>query len=236
MRPDGPLDRVRKLLALATSPNPHEAAVAAARAQALIDEHRLEEWLAAAATVADDPDPIVDARDAPLDVARRLRPWKIVLAAALADANGCVAYTLDRGADEAVVLVGRARDRDAIGALWAWLVPHIQWLSATHGAGRDRRWHDAFRIGVVEAIAARLGADAATRQAEIPAPALVVVGPAQAAHKEALDRFVREHLSLRKGRGLRLDPRARDKGAAATTDLAWPAADRADPASRRRSG
>ena len=29
------LERVRKLLALATSPNPHEAAVAAARAQAL---------------------------------------------------------------------------------------------------------------------------------------------------------------------------------------------------------
>lgn len=221
-RPDGALDRVRKLLALATSPNPNEAAAAAARAQALIDAHRLQDWLDAEQTAADDPDPITDARDAPLHVARRVRTWKIVLAASLAEVNGCVAYTLQRGDDDAIVLVGRARDREAIQALWDWLVPHIEWLSASHGAGRDRRWHEAFRIGVVEAVVTQLGEGSAAQQAELPATALAIVEPAKAAHRAALDRFVAEHLRFGKGRGIRLDARARRQGVAAAGALNLP--------------
>ena len=222
MRPDGPLDRVRKLLALATSPNPNEAAAAMARAQALIDEHRLEVWLLAEHAAAADPDPIVDAREEPLHVARRLRPWKVVLAASLADANGCVAYTCKRPQDEAIVLVGRGRDRAAVGALWDWLVPHVEWLSATHGAGRDRRWHEAFRIGVVEAVASRLRDGAVAAKTDLPATALAIVEPAQAAHQAALEQFVSEHLTVGKGRALRLDGRARRQGAAAADDLRIP--------------
>ena len=50
------LDRVRKLLALAGSPNAHEAAAAAARAQALVARHQLEAWLEAIATCLTDDD------------------------------------------------------------------------------------------------------------------------------------------------------------------------------------
>ncbi|MEQ1506614.1 MAG: DUF2786 domain-containing protein, partial [Myxococcota bacterium] len=103
------LDRVRKLLALATSPNVHEAALAAARAQALIERHRLEDWLAAEQDSAGDPDPIVHAWHEPLAVARKIRRWKAALASVLAEVNGCVAYTARRGTDEAIVLVGRGR-------------------------------------------------------------------------------------------------------------------------------
>ena len=183
-----------------------------ARAQALIDAHRLEGWLRAEQTAAEDPDPIEDARDAPLHAARRVRSWKVVLAGALADANTCVAYTCKRADDEAIMLVGRARDRAAVATLWEWLVPQIEWLSATEGAGRDRRWHDAFRIGVVEAVAARLSEGSASQQAALPATALAVVEPAKAAHKAALERFVTEHLRFGKGRNLWLDPRAKRKG------------------------
>ena len=104
------LERVRRLLALATSSNVHEASSAAAAAQALVARHRLEAWVAAAQVVEADPDPITDARESPLDRARRQRPWKVALACALADANGCVAYTLDERGSEAIVLVGRGRD------------------------------------------------------------------------------------------------------------------------------
>ena len=215
------LDRVRKLLALATSPNVHEAASAAARAQALVDEHRLQAWLDAARAHAEDADPITDARDCPLEVARRLRTWKVVLAVALADANGCFAYTLARDADEAIVLVGRERDRAVVVELWQWLVQRIEWLSATLGAGQPRKWHDAFRIGVVDAVAKRLRAQGAAGVADLAPAALTVLEPAMAAHREALAAFVAQRLRLGKGRGLRVDARAYAQGrtASATLDL-----------------
>lgn len=219
--PPAALARVRKLLALATSPNPHEAALAAARAQALIEAHRLQAWLDAERSVEEDPDPIVDARDEPLEVGRRLRTWKVVLAATLAEANGCIAYTQDRGRDEAIVLVGRGRDRAAVAELWGWLVKRIEWMSATHGAGRSRQWHEAFRIGVVDAVAERLREGTEQARAALESAALVVVEPARAAHREALDR-VAEGLRLGKGRALRVDARAWQRGKTAGGSMELP--------------
>ncbi len=220
--PEKALDRVRKLLALATSPNVHEAASAAAKAQELITRHRLEQWLDAERGVQEDPDPIVDARTEPLDVARRQRPWKVVLAVALAEVNGCLAYTLSRGSDEAIVLVGRGRDRAAVATLWAWLLKRIEWLSATHGEGRPRRWHEAFRVGAVDAIAERLRATDAAAHDEAQGAALAIIDRAIEAERAALDRFAEEHLSLGRGRGLRVDAAAWKKGRAAGVGLKLP--------------
>ncbi len=219
--PPAALARVRKLLALATSPNPHEAALAAARAQALIERHRLEAWLEAEQREHDDPDPIVDARDEPLEVGRRLRTWKVVLASALAEVNGCLAYTATRGRDEAIVLVGRGRDRAAVAELWGWLVRRIEWLSATHGPGRSRQWHEAFRIGVVDAVAERLRQVGPQARASLDRAALVVVEPARAAHEDALRR-VTEGLRLGSGRAVRVDARAWQRGKAAGGDVELP--------------
>lgn len=219
--PPAALARVRKLLALATSPNPHEAALAAMRAQALIEAHRLQAWLDAEREVEEDPDPIVDARDEPLELGRRLRKWKVVLACTLAEANDCIAYTLTSGRDQAIVLVGRGRDRAAVAELWGWLVKRIEWLSATHGAGRSRQWHEAFRIGVVDAIAKRLREGSEGARAELARAALVVVEPARAAHREALDR-VAEGLRLGAGRAVRVDARAWQRGKAAGEDVELP--------------
>jgi hypothetical protein len=219
--PPPALARVRKLLALATSPNPHEAALAAARAQALIEAHRLQAWLEAERREEEDPDPIVDAQGEPLEVGRRIRKWKVVLASTLAEANGCMAYTRGRGKEQAIVLVGRGRDRAAVVELWGWLVRRIEWLSATHGTGRDRQWHEAFRIGVVDAIAERLRAGNEEARAELDATALVVVEPAAAAHREALDR-VAEGLGLGAGRAVRVDARAWQRGKAAGGDVDLP--------------
>lgn len=219
------LDRVRKLLALATSPNAHEAASAAAHAQALIDRHRLQAILDAESSANDEADPITDARDAPLETARKIRPWKVMLALTLAQHNGCVAYTLERDRAQSLVLVGRAADRAAVETLWTWLVRRIEWLSATHGAGRSRRWHDDFRVGVVDALAQRL---CAPRLDHDPphderrdSSSLARVDAVIGARDAALRSFVERHLRLGDGRAIRVDPRAWTQGKRIAAEQPW---------------
>jgi len=220
------LERVRKLLALSTSPNVHEAALAAARAQALIERHRLEGWLAAERSEhgAADADPITDGRDAPLEVSRRVRKWKGVLASTLAELNGCVAWVSGGRGRQAICVVGRDVDRAAVQVLWDGLVRRIEWASASAGEGRDRAWHDAFRVGAAETIgqALREARVAATsRPSDTPSlsdgerAALVRVAPARAAHDDALERYVRERLGPDVGRRLWLDAEGLAAGRAA---------------------
>ena len=208
------LDRVKKLLALAGSPNVHEAALAAARAQALIEAHRLEGMRA-----EEESDPVTDGREAPLEQGRRLRRWKVYLASALGEVNGCVAWTEAVGAEERLLLVGRAADRAAVQEIWAWLVKQIEWLSATAGPGRSRRWHEAFRIGAAEAVADRLAEVGTESRAGLGEAALAVVEPALAARQAAVTEFVETHLRLRSGRGLRVDTRAYARGREAGAEM-----------------
>jgi hypothetical protein len=221
LEPDA-LRRVRKLLALATSPNPNEAAVAAAKAQSLIEQHRLQAWIDAERDVNGSADPITDARDQPLETSKRLRKWKVSLAAAVAQPNGCVAYTLSGREGRSLVLVGRAGDRAAVTELWKWLVKRIEWLSATHGKGQPRQWHNAFRFGVVAAVATRLGEATAEARASLAARSLVVVDPARAAHQAALDRFVAENLHFGRARGVSVDAEAFAAGQAASAAIDLP--------------
>ncbi|MFT4977081.1 MAG: sulfur relay (sulfurtransferase) complex TusBCD TusD component (DsrE family) [Myxococcota bacterium] len=215
------LERVRKLLALAGSPNIHEAALAASRAQELIDRHRLQRLLDADAEV--DADISAD-RESPLDEGRRLRKWKRVLAQSLAELNGCVAYTEQRGRLRRIVLVGAAEDRAAVSAMWDGLVRRIEWLSATHldGEGRDKRWHDAFRIGAVVTITDRLRESRRATTASLETTALALSEQAIARRRERVDRFVADNLHLKPGRGVLVDPDAYDAGRVAGARLTMP--------------
>lgn len=211
------LARVRRLLALAGSPNVHEAAAAAAAAQTLIARHRLEALLA-----SEEAEPVTDGRDAPLESARRLRRWKVALAGGLADTNGCMAYTAVQGDRTLLLLAGRAEDRAAVSAIWEWLVQRLELLSATHGTDHPRRWHEAFRIGAAETIVARLAAADGAEQGALPPAALVLVEPALAARAAAVDAFAERHLHLRRGRSMRVDGRALARGREAGATLALP--------------
>jgi hypothetical protein len=211
------LERVRKLLALASSPNIHEAASAAAKAQALIERHRLQSWLDAADAEA--ADPIEGGQDTPLEVARRLRKWKVVLATVLADANDCKAYTAQRGSEEAIIIAGRPQDRAAVFELWAWLDKRIEWLSATHGAGRSRRWHEAFRVGAVDAVAEQLRGVAEEVRREQAPGTLVRLDPLALARRDAMERWAQDHLQPSRGRGIRVDAKAWERGKAAGAGL-----------------
>ena len=217
------LDRVRKLLALTESPNVHEAAAAAARAQALITRHNLEELLAAR---EQDEASLSSGREAPLEVARKLRKWKIVLAAGLARANGCQAYTSSVSRREQHLCVaGRTQDQAAVVALWEWLVKRLEWLSATHGTGASREWHESFRIGAAETIVERLQqVQEAERTALVTGDgaetvptkgALVHLDAALEARTEAVRRYVEEDLRLKQGRSITVRVDAVEAGRAA---------------------
>ncbi len=146
----------------------------------------------------------------------------VVLASALAEANGCVAYTSERGPEQVIVLVGRAADRAAVRELWDWLVRRIEWLSATEGAGRPRDWHDAFRIGAVRTVAERLSEAEAEVASGVEEAALVRVDAAVDAHRRALEAFVASRLRLGKARGLRVRADAYERGRRSARGLRLP--------------
>jgi CRP-like cAMP-binding protein len=225
MQPDTArvLERVRKLLALATSSNVHEAALAASRAQALIDRHRLQRLLDTDDQLAES-EPITDGRDDPLVEARRIRKWKSVLAQALAQLNGCIAYTDKRGKMKRIVVAGTVEDRAAVAALWEGLVRRIEWLSATHldGDGQDKRWHDAFRIGAVQTIAARLKESRHNSTATLQTTAVTVAARGLQRRARRVEQFAQDNLRLKAGRGMRIDAEAYAEGKAAGAKMPLP--------------
>jgi hypothetical protein len=197
------LDRVRKLLALANSPNVHEASLAAARAQDLIETHRLTGLLAAEAQT--DANPVEDGAAQPLEVGRRVRKWKQSLAAQLAEMNGCIAYMVGERGDQRLLLAGRADDRAVVMEVWAWLVQRIEWLSATNGEGRDRAWHDAFRVGASETIVERMQQARLNAHVAFGSAALAKVEPLLQKRALATREFADKNLRLKRARGLRVD-------------------------------
>lgn len=216
--PQALLARVQKLLALATSQNIHEAAAAAARAQALIEAHHLKDLLAAAERDAEEERSVDDGRATPLEVGKRLRRWKIVLATILAEHNACVAWSEDRGKETALCLAGRAADRELTATLYAWLVTRIEWLSATHGAGRDRHWHEAFRVGAAEVIAERLAhperSELVDGGVDMTTSGAALVKQDRAAREDAVDRFVATNLKLGKRKSFAVDAHGYRRGRA----------------------
>lgn len=237
------LDRLERLLRLATSSNPHEAAAAAARAQAMIEKHRIDEALVA--VLSGQAPEIVDDRDHPLDESKRLRPWKVALAGAIAEANGCGVYVLDGGrhrdAVRKAILVGRAENFAAVRALYADLVVRIEALTRTFGQGRSRDWATSFRFGVVDTLgdrllAARISARREAIEGEVAAPPevapmagspLTTLMRVPDAVKElerqeaAVEAWMSKHLGAGKGRGTRVLQGAFAAGRAAGHDLDW---------------
>ena len=107
-------------------------------------------------------------------------------------------------------------------ALWDWLVRRIEWLSATHGAGQDRRWHEAFRIGAVQTIVARLRTDRQALTAALTTTALVAVNEGLARRQARAADFARENLNLKVGRSIRVDSVAYRQGQRAGGEVVLP--------------
>jgi hypothetical protein len=153
---DNVLDKVRKLLRLSKSSNANEAALAAAKAQELIDRHQLAQ---AMLTLDDtnptkglDDEPIVNFSDAPLDTPKQLDRWRGALAIAIGQWNACKIWAVGPN----LMIVGRPSDAETVRYLYGWLSNEVERLATEQGQGKGRTWRNNFRLGVVDTIARKL--------------------------------------------------------------------------------
>jgi hypothetical protein len=216
-RLDEVLSRVQKLLSLATSPEVHEAAAAAAAAQSLIEKYRLEQYLRADGGIG--PEAVEDGQAHPIEVARRPRKWRVLLVCLLAELNGGLGYTMERGGETHVCMVGRRPDRELVATLFAALARRVEWCSATAGPGRSRAWHDSFRIGAVEAIADSLRRRQGEETAALASDLALRIIPEREAARREVDTFAASRLGLSRGRGIRVLPAAFEAGKKAGGEL-----------------
>lgn len=218
------MTRVAKLLRLSQSNNPHEAALAASRAQELIARHNLniDGILLRGAEPQKSAEPVDDFGRDPLDSGRDT--WRQRLAIAIARQNGCKTFL--RGEDVAICLVGRASGVQTVRYMYGYLVREVERLATVECKGCGRTYWNNFRLGCVETIAIRLRRSAEESTAEFSreaasssSHALVLVNRALAIRKEEEQDVTRhmEGMGLRKGSARRctVDPTARAAGRAA---------------------
>jgi uncharacterized protein DUF2786 len=186
-------ERIRKLLALADSPNENEAAAAAEKAQALMLRYGIE-----LATIAAAGGERLAVDEHVLD--GKVDPWRRMLAAAVArSASGRViwapgGYGRSRGK---MFFYGPAGTVGGIVELYRYLEAQLVVISATATAARTERrvhgrtWRNSFLLGAVGRLGQRLDARRAeTAETVENSRALVLV-------KTAVDREIeRRHPEL----------------------------------------
>jgi hypothetical protein len=222
------LDKVRKLLRLAgNNPNAEEAASAAAKAQGMIDAHKLS----AAMLELDEParavpdEPVADYGAEPLGDFGRDGGARVRLASTIARANACRIYMRN---GRSICLVGRASDCETVRYLYAWLVGEMERLADRHGHGLGRVYRANFKLGVVDTLHRRLratrDADTATARETARAtgnPGAMVRLDMALANLETraatVDTWMKSNMRLTAGRvsGGRFHSGARDAGRAA---------------------
>ena len=101
---------------------------------------------------------------------------------------------------------------------------HSERSASLGRAGHDKRWHDDFRIGAVETIAARLTAVGEAEQQLVPPKALTRIEPVLVARRDALKAFTDRPLTTKPGRALLVgvDAWRAGKEAANTVSLGTP--------------
>ncbi len=163
------VSKVAKLLRLAQSDNPNEAALAAARAQEIMDRYKLE-GITADFDAGGKAEP-----DEPININEPLDPvqnstWSQRLAVALASANQCRIYiglaAVNGTFARRPFIVGRPSDVEAVRYLYNWLKAEVNRLAARDGRGFSAIWKNNFRLGAVDTITRKIReSQAAMRQA-----------------------------------------------------------------------
>jgi Protein of unknown function (DUF2786) len=153
-------DRIRKLLALADSPNENEAAAAAEKALALMLRYGIE-----LATVAASTGERLAVDEHVLD--GRVDPWRRMLADAVArSAGGQIVWAPDgySRSQGKIFFYGPSGTVGGIIELYRYLEAQLVVISATAAAARRERrvhgrtWRNSFLLGAVGRLAQRLDA------------------------------------------------------------------------------
>lgn len=206
------IEKIKKLLALSERNNsPHEAATAAARAQALMMEHKLE--------VSDLKDvPVEEVEQAVfLEEGKNLVNWRANLMWGLARNNFCEMITSKAPRNGEWVrcykIIGRKSDSDAVQYLFCYFVSEINRLAAEaavketeYMAKEEKRlwtpgksWFMSFRLGAAQEIADRLDAKRAETENTFKASAEKGLAKASTAlvvlnkSKEEIETYKKKH-------------------------------------------
>jgi hypothetical protein len=185
-------EKVRKLLRLATSSNVNEAALAAAKAQQLIDEHNLTDALLSIDSEQREPDESIEdfgRKGAPLDTGKKLDRWRWYLASTLLRANGCAGYV--SGGD--IHIIGRPMDADAVRYLYAYLKREVEQLVTRNARGCGRTYVNNYRLGVVDTIAKKVNSEREAFRQKIREEASRTGGTALVRVNTALTRIDQKH-------------------------------------------
>jgi len=218
MEQDQIITKVKKLLRLATSDNVNEAAAAAARAQSIMDEHRIDQAMFDVSdddgepTVADEK--VVDDDADPVEVGRSIASWKGQLLMGVCAANACKCYrgyqALDGRYVRNLCIIGRPSDVAMVKHLYAYLSHEIERLCQKGNNGYGRTWTNSFRLGAVSEVSRRLKLSAEEAQAgrrkalEGNTKALAVLDRALARIDQRADdveKWAKENMSLRSRSG-----------------------------------
>lgn len=181
------IKRAMKLLKLSESSNVHEAALAAQRAQELLNRFGITQEIVDAEK-GGPREKVEEIEQQEVERGGAVMPqWKAYLANTLAKANQCRTHTMNsnvhrNGAFErsaSIVIVGRASDAATVRYMYQAMCHEVEkltkretaahiassFLTAAALAGRSRTWANNFRLGVVDAIRVKLE-DAARRTRE----------------------------------------------------------------------
>lgn len=185
------IDRIKKLTALSTSSNAHEAAAAAAEAQRLMTEYRIAEAQLEADGQAVD-ETVYGEDILNLTGAKRPQNWLIRLASGCARANNCritIVASTHYGRKGAINLFGRKDDINATKYIYSMLVNEINRLGKEFNA-HDKGATHAFKLGAAVAIVDRLIGQKHASMKQASSTALIVINKADKAAQDHVNRII----------------------------------------------
>jgi hypothetical protein len=155
---DEVISKVRKLYALAeANTSEHEAAVAVAAAEKLLQQYRLSRAEVDAHSDSDLESPTEDSE--PIETfASRVPVWQQVLVGTLASHYGCVIYRAHNSTQTAIRVVGYPSDVRLFRLQYTRVKAQIDRLTQVNGQGKGRSFCDSYRKGLVAVIDERLEA------------------------------------------------------------------------------
>jgi hypothetical protein len=154
------VQKVAKLLRLATSDNPNEAALAAAKAQELMDRYEISKsMLEEGEQEKESDEPIVNFAEKgdPLEEGGKSEQWKNALGMIVAKFNGCRVYVEHAARySKKLQIVGRPSDVQAVRYLYEYLKNEVVRLCRRDGKGCGKTWQTQFKLGVIDTIRTKL--------------------------------------------------------------------------------
>lgn len=182
------LDKVRKLRALSTSSNLHEAATAAHLAEKLIQQHALEEAelelsQGSLEAASEDMESLVDWN-------KRQIVWENILLTSLARAYNCAGVLRRSNGKLGYFIIGRPADVATLKYQFCFfsleLLRLVERMAPALGRGEAKHWRNSFMLGGVSAIGESLRSARQEVRAQASSNALMVI-----------DNHLKESLTLK---------------------------------------